>query len=1362
MKKHKRAAKILEFVLDDLYQNKIENKSTNADRKLVAKSKFGKYTILEKIGDGGMGIVYKAQEDLLNRIVAIKTIRSDKLANNPRKISRFRVEMELSAKLNHVNIVKVYTAGVQENTLFLAMEYLQGTNLRNYLNKNKISFNEKLSLFIQMVEAINHAHKHKIVHRDIKPENIMVTNEQRIVVMDFGIAKAVDKNYKLTQTGEIIGTWTYMAPEQINPKLGKIDARSDIYALGAILYEIFADKPMANVENFFEVSLQEETSIPQNLKSVWHKCIVRDKNKRYKNAKILLRDLQKIKRKKKIQEKKFFSIKTILSFSIAIYFSFLFYNNISFSPNILNMKISVKEHLKYAFALNKQGKYESELKQLMLILKYKFIDKNLEKETMRRTIVLCCKLKKYNHAIKHFAQCQKTQRIKIFPTIIEAFYYKKLFSDIKKIHLQTQNYNYKPSQRFRIDYYLGKMQYDNNSYDLAFNHFQKAKTSVVKEKHLELAILNAHLGQTLYHMNDPKQALLYLKSSLKNAPAFAKTYLYITKCYLQNMSKKQILQALPYLKKYLIRTPRDDKAWVLLGKCYLVLLDFQQAIVSFNKALAINPTNFEASQYLAKNYLTVTDFPELCENIVVSHILHVQMQRAPNNFHKTFNKIYRYYQQNYYEVMSLKNKNKFLKKEFQKQIIDNYKDKGTIEQKLLQQRYSPNIEVMIQKIQNNSSEILQKKLQKIRDKIINLKKQEQKFVLYYSLAACILYDDYKIIELIPNQDIYKLLNDSQESLEIRYLSAKIILSRDIRFLENGYKAKKRIMLSALCQIVLHEAGFYKNEDKILKKAYSHNRNLFWRTLVISALSDKKYLLELMENKNKQIRFYSAVRIVVLSKIQEKISHRARETLRQFLSHTNQHIKLIAHYHFWKKKKYSKQEIALFFKFLQQSDNNLKRCLLLHLLNINIADHFEKIAEIAQSKIPNISITAIMVMAYWQPFHPKMSEIIRNELIPSLIRMITMRVVFFSAKYGPKKNEQLIAKKLSNLGHWLETIEKNDQTDKFTRMFAYYTFLKTLKIGFFYLEKENDSDIQKTIFFTLLQKRFSNINNTMLKYFNHKQLKIRKASYLVYSYLASRNEKEIILQETHTPLQREAIARGLFLYLRNTMKPVQNDSFRKQFIEFEINFKWQQEFTSDYFLELISQSITLNPQAEYYYMRAAIYKMRKQYTQAAKDLELALNQKNSLLPQYTCLVELLHILWIQGNKTKIQQLLTKYPLICTGKNLITLWRMRDRLIVMSNIPEIQQVFVQFCKHSQLQTIDLEKINPLSPKNTISSISKEAYFEIARMFARINDKSSTIRYLKYCNSYFQLTQQKILSYPVFHIIKTNKWLLQLPKK
>jgi tetratricopeptide (TPR) repeat protein/predicted Ser/Thr protein kinase len=258
-----------------------------------------RYEIVQTLGEGGMGAVYKARDTALNRMVALKVIRPD-LASNPAIIERFKQELLLAHQVTHKNVIRIYDLGESEGLKFITMEFIEGDDLRSLINqKQKLTPAEATEIMEQVCRALDAAHSAGIIHRDLKPQNIMRDKTGRILVMDFGLARTLEGD-GMTQTGALVGTMDYMSPEQA---LGKdLDQRSDLFALGLIFYELLTGKMPYKADSVVASLLKRTTeraapvsshdaSIPPALSTIVSKCLETDVKLRYQSSAEILADL---------------------------------------------------------------------------------------------------------------------------------------------------------------------------------------------------------------------------------------------------------------------------------------------------------------------------------------------------------------------------------------------------------------------------------------------------------------------------------------------------------------------------------------------------------------------------------------------------------------------------------------------------------------------------------------------------------------------------------------------------------------------------------------------------------------------------------------------------------------------------------------------------------------------------------------------------------------------------------------------------------------------------------------------------------------------------------------------------------------
>lgn len=268
----------------------------------MVKLLLGRYELLEKIGEGGMAVVYKAKDRLLNRYVAVKILRPE-YTRDAQFVESFRKESQAAAGLEHPNIISVYDVGKEGNIHFIVMEYIDGMSLSDVIKVNApMDYKKAINITKQIASALSLAHKNNIIHRDIKPHNIMMKRDGTCKLGDFGIAKAVSDS-TLTETSKIIGSVHYFSPEQARGSY--VDERSDIYSLGIILYEMLTGKVPFDGDNPVQVALmhindeitppsQIVSGIPPALEKIVMKATDKFQTNRYKSADELLEDLDSI------------------------------------------------------------------------------------------------------------------------------------------------------------------------------------------------------------------------------------------------------------------------------------------------------------------------------------------------------------------------------------------------------------------------------------------------------------------------------------------------------------------------------------------------------------------------------------------------------------------------------------------------------------------------------------------------------------------------------------------------------------------------------------------------------------------------------------------------------------------------------------------------------------------------------------------------------------------------------------------------------------------------------------------------------------------------------------------------------------
>jgi eukaryotic-like serine/threonine-protein kinase len=272
---------------------------------------FGPYELIRELGRGGMGVVYEARQKGLERSVAIKMILASHLAS-PELVRRFQAEAKAAARLRHSNIVHIHDVGQLHGQDFFAMEYIDGQSLAERISDGPVDVPTAVRLLATVARAVEHLHEQGVVHRDLKPSNILLDADGQPYVTDFGLAKVFAAGPEMTATGVIAGTPSYMAPEQASGRRAEIGPASDVYSLGAILYELLTGVPPFRAESPLDtlmdvLSGDPETPrtlnphVPRGLELICLKCLAKEPGERYPSASALADELDRFARGEVLQ-----------------------------------------------------------------------------------------------------------------------------------------------------------------------------------------------------------------------------------------------------------------------------------------------------------------------------------------------------------------------------------------------------------------------------------------------------------------------------------------------------------------------------------------------------------------------------------------------------------------------------------------------------------------------------------------------------------------------------------------------------------------------------------------------------------------------------------------------------------------------------------------------------------------------------------------------------------------------------------------------------------------------------------------------------------------------------------------------------
>ena len=280
------------------------------DASALHPQQLGPFLVISQIGEGAMGVVYEAEQDRPRRHVALKVLRPGLLT--PAMLRRFEHEYEFLGRLQHPGIAQVYQAGIANHghgaQPYFAMELVRGRRLDEYARLRELSLRDRLALVAEIADAVQHAHHRGVIHRDLKPANILVTEQGAPKILDFGVARAAQADFESLQTvpGEIVGTMAYMSPEQVVGTSLELDTRSDVYALGVLLYELIAgrlpyDLSRKSLPEAVRVIRDDDPArlsavtraVPADVETIVSKALEKDKLRRYVSAAEMAEDIRR-------------------------------------------------------------------------------------------------------------------------------------------------------------------------------------------------------------------------------------------------------------------------------------------------------------------------------------------------------------------------------------------------------------------------------------------------------------------------------------------------------------------------------------------------------------------------------------------------------------------------------------------------------------------------------------------------------------------------------------------------------------------------------------------------------------------------------------------------------------------------------------------------------------------------------------------------------------------------------------------------------------------------------------------------------------------------------------------------------------
>ncbi|WP_372368072.1 protein kinase [Candidatus Uabimicrobium sp. HlEnr_7] len=710
-----------------------------------------KYKIVNTLGRGGMGVVYLAYDSELKRKVALKIIYKHSHIN----LQRFLLEAKSIGMLDHPNIVKLYNLSTTENgTPYIVMQYVKGKTLEEYLVKNALSFKQKISLIIPILEAMHYAHEKGIIHRDIKPSNILISKERKPLLMDFGLVKIMESK-SLTQTGVVVGTLGYMSPEQAWQTSKKVDHRTDIYSFGVLIYKILSNHMPTSGENILEFvkNLTEKKiiplrchnkKIPRYLQSICNKALAKNRDSRYRTALDFANHL-----------KIFIEQNSLRSFW-----------HINYKYIVVILFFLCATCMYKIFPTSKRPKQSQQ--PILIIQKWiqnEFYDKaNQELEQVKTKLSLHtyhihkCILasKKYNASSfqKHYAILTKKQKELDIVQLAKAEIYihqkkwPEALHTLKKIDPQT------PNTKFYVPYYTAQIYYQKKNFKLAKNYFNFAKLAKIKTEQLYIDIAKSCL-----HLKEFVQMQQVLANIKNQATDFPEIFLLLGRAA---MGLDQYQQAESFFRQ-LLAIQKQSNTYFWLSKSLISQRKYQDASLYLQKARQLDPTNLE----IFKEYTSIAIYNmDLIKDRYLEFFTDLEKWRyIPENFTDLeIAKLRNLYRKHYVQMKTLSQKN-FSQKQCQLFIgkLSDPKISKQAQKALFIMRYSKHIS------------LLRKTNPGLYTEIINLKHQEQQNALYYQLAEISLDRNSEHISRISLEQTKSIASNGKEPVLHRYIATKTLL-----------------------------------------------------------------------------------------------------------------------------------------------------------------------------------------------------------------------------------------------------------------------------------------------------------------------------------------------------------------------------------------------------------------------------------------------------------------------------------------------------------------------------------------------------------------------------------------------------------